>query len=171
MNANIDIDPEVKGPLVCATYVSDPNPLKEMIERYSSSDRLQRIVAWILWYKTNLLCKVKRRREGETIAYESIGQVTPIEVDEIKNAEIKILKHMQSESFKEECQLLEENNQPKESERELQDKEMQQNIQSRSCNERRSPASGRPSGECANQSKFKTPSDPTQKNTMLLPSS
>lgn len=83
MNANIDTDPEVKGPVVCATYVSDPNPLKEMIERYSSWDRLRRIVGWTLRYKTNLLRNVKRGREGETIAYESIGQVTPIEVDEI----------------------------------------------------------------------------------------
>ena len=88
-----------------------------MIERYSSWDRLRRIVAWILRYKTNLLRNVKRRREGETIAYESIGQVTPIEVDEIKNAEIEILKRVQSESFKEECQLLEGNNRPKESRR------------------------------------------------------
>ena len=117
MNAKIDTDPEVKGPVICATYVSDPNPLKEIIERYSAWDRLRRIVAWILRYKTNLLRNVKRRREGETIAYESIGQVTPIEVDEIKNAETEILKRVQSESFKEECQLLEGNNQPKESRR------------------------------------------------------
>ena len=25
MDANIDTDPEIKGPVVCATYVSDPN--------------------------------------------------------------------------------------------------------------------------------------------------
>lgn len=115
MNVSIDdADPEVKGPIVCAVYRSDPNPLEEIIKRYSSWDRLRRIVAWMLRYKANLLRNIRKRREGEILVDEPTGQVTPIDVDEIKNAETEILKCAQSESFKDECRLLEDN-QPKES--------------------------------------------------------
>jgi hypothetical protein len=106
MNANIDdADPEVKGPVVYATYGSAPNPLEAIIKRYSSWDHLRKVVAWMLRYKVNLLHNIRERKEGETSADESTGRVRPIDVNEIKNAETEILRYVQGESFQDECQL------------------------------------------------------------------
>jgi hypothetical protein len=48
-----DADPEVKKPIICSTssQEGDGNPLDRIVKRYSSWDRLRRIMAWILRYK------------------------------------------------------------------------------------------------------------------------
>ncbi|XP_028406775.1 uncharacterized protein LOC114529217 [Dendronephthya gigantea] len=107
-----DADPEIKGRIVCASYCSDAsNPVARIIDRYSSWDRLRRIMAWLLRYKAKFLRVSKRRKTGESFAIEFSNKIVPIDVQEIKNAEDVILKHIQGESFKEEHELLEKEQQ------------------------------------------------------------
>jgi hypothetical protein len=54
-------DLQVKGPIVFANQSREPHPLTGVIERYSSWNRLKRIVAWSLRYKAN--CYVQPRSE------------------------------------------------------------------------------------------------------------
>lgn len=110
-----DSDPEVKGPIVCAT-VNQPtqHPFTRVIERYSSWSRLKTIVAWILRYKRNLLNVSKKRKAGESVVIKPTDSIVPIYVSEPRNAEDEILKPVQSQCFKEERDLLEKPNQQKE---------------------------------------------------------
>ena len=109
--SNIDNDdPEVKIPTVCSTTSNefDGSPLDRIIERYSSWDRLRRIMAWILRYKAILQHQSKRRKAGEPITKDFGGTVTSINVEELRNAESVILKHIQVKCFENECESLRE---------------------------------------------------------------
>ena len=108
MGARIPEDhPEVKKDLTaCMTDMSTPDPIKEMIERFLSWDRLKKTVAWMLRYKSNLHCLSEKRRTQETVVLQSTSEVVPITVAELFNAEIEIVKHVQSQYFKEELNCL-----------------------------------------------------------------
>lgn len=107
MNANIDdADPEVKRPTVCANYGSNPDLMARIINRYSSWNRLRRVVAWVLRYKANLLRQSKKRKAEQTDEIESPGSMNFISEVEIQNAEIEILKYVQEQSFREERDIL-----------------------------------------------------------------
>ena len=109
--SNIDNDdPEVKIPTVCSTSSNkfDGSPLDRIIEHYSSWDRLRRIMAWILRYKAILQHQSKRRKAGEPITKDFGGTVTSINVEELRNAESVILKHIQVKCFENECESLRE---------------------------------------------------------------
>ena len=108
MNATIpDDDPEVKKDSVAyVSEVSTPDPVSEIIKRFSSWTRLRKIVAWILRYKSNLSHLSKERRRGVTSPSQSTGKPTPITIAELNNAEFEILKHVQSRFFKEELGCL-----------------------------------------------------------------
>ncbi|XP_028394892.1 uncharacterized protein LOC114519037 [Dendronephthya gigantea] len=107
-----DTDLEVKKPSVCSTVAkeSDENPIDSIIERFSSWNHLRKIMAWILRYKTNLQRQIKRRRAGEPVANDSNGTYTPIDVEELRNAESVILRHVQKKCFEEERKILREVN-------------------------------------------------------------
>ena len=107
MNTNVDdTDPEVKGPIVFANEVSESFPLTAVIQRCSSWDRLKRIVAWCLRYKTKLREAVEKKRSGKSIENETRGHIVPVGVSEIKTAEREILKHVQEQCLKQERKRL-----------------------------------------------------------------
>ena len=101
MNANVDdTDTEVKRPSVCANHGSNSNLMARIISRFSSWNRVRRVVAWMLRYKANLLHQSKKRKDGQTVNVKSLNGV------EVQNIEIEILKCVQEQSFKEERGLL-----------------------------------------------------------------
>ena len=101
MSTNVDeTDPKVKRPIVFANEVSESSPLTAVIQRCSSWDRLKRIVAWCLRYKTKLQEAVKKKRSGKSIENETRGHISPVDVSEIKTAEREILQHVQEQCLK-----------------------------------------------------------------------
>ena len=113
MNANVGVNnPDVKGPIVYATSnLADQHPFTSIIERYSSWSRLKRIVASVLRYKTKLLSLSKKQRAGESVVITSDDTVTSIDMNEIRSAEVEIIKHIQNQCFKEERDILNKANQ------------------------------------------------------------
>ncbi|XP_078357279.1 uncharacterized protein LOC144642164 [Oculina patagonica] len=110
MNTTIaEDDPEVKKESVTyASEASAQDPISEIIERFSSWTQLKRIVAWILRYKSNLSRLSKKRRTGESVKITSSSTIVPITTEELNQAEVEILKHVQSRCFKEEHDCLRE---------------------------------------------------------------
>ena len=108
MNATIPADdPEVKkDSMVCMSEASTRDPVSEIIERFSSWTHLKKIVAWILRYKSTLYRLSKERRRGVTSQIQPTGTTTPISIAELNNAELEILKYVQSRCFKEELGCL-----------------------------------------------------------------
>lgn len=101
-----DDDPEVKkDSAVRMTKVSAPDLIQEIIKRFSSWDHLKRTVAWLLRYKSTLYRFSKKRRAQETVLIKT-SEIVPITVAELNNAEVEILKHVQSQCFKEERDCL-----------------------------------------------------------------
>ena len=102
-----DDDPEVKkDSTVHMTKVSAPDLMQEIIERFSSWDRLKRTVAWVLRYKSTLHRFSKKRRAQGTVVIETTSKIISITVAELNNAEVEILKRVQSQCFKEERDCL-----------------------------------------------------------------
>ena len=107
MNDSVDdADPEVKRSIVCANHGSDPDLMARITNRYSSWTRLRRVVAWMLRYKANLLRQSKKRKTGQTVDIKFSGSTNFLNLAELQNAEIEILKYVQEQSFKEERGLL-----------------------------------------------------------------
>ena len=102
-----DDDPEVKkDSTVHMTKVSAPDLMQEVVERLSSWDRLKRTVAWLLRYKSTLHRFSKKRRAQETVLIETTSKIVPITVAKLNNAEVEILKRIQSQCFKEQRDCL-----------------------------------------------------------------
>ena len=96
-----DDDPEVKAETAAySTEISIRDPIALIIERFSSWSHLKKVVAWIFQYKTNLQHLVKNQRAGESPKIKSSRAINSISVTELNSAEVKILKYVQSQSFK-----------------------------------------------------------------------
>ena len=91
-----DDHPEVKHEV--QTYaISHKSIMNSCIERYSSWNRLERGVAWLLKYKLFLLSKVRHQDEGN-----HLGPIKgELSVDDLKRAEKEIVVCVQREDFKE----------------------------------------------------------------------
>ena len=105
LNLNND-DPEIKkSSTVCISKISESDLLTDIINRFSSLNRLKRVVAWILRYISKLKNRIKNGHNERPCVKQS--DVTPLSLPEINNAEIVIIKHVQGKCFKEELDCLE----------------------------------------------------------------
>ena len=92
-------DPELKREVTaCATTVKPLDlTVSKIFQRFSSWIRLKKFVAWMLRLKRNL-----RRSKGSEAEKKTRKVIDPLTVDEMRNAEYEILKHVQSEHFSDE---------------------------------------------------------------------
>ena len=100
-------DPEVKRerkPFSVASTV-EPDFLNRMVQSCSSWYRLKKLMAWILRSRSNLLRECCRRKEDKAKVLIS-GKSMPISVEEMRSAEIEVLKYVQRQSFREELVCL-----------------------------------------------------------------
>ena len=65
---------------------------------------MKKFIAWILRYRLKLLQSCRRRKE-DVVKQLVNGKPEPISVEEMKTAEVQILKHVQKQSFVEELRL------------------------------------------------------------------
>ena len=103
-------DPEVKKTaeaFASETSEQTEDYISKTFERFSSWTRLKRVVAWILRYKGMLRKQSQLRKENKKINFQSSkGEIVPLTVCEIRDAEEVIIKHVQNQSFKEDMQTL-----------------------------------------------------------------
>eukprot|EP00794_Sanderia_malayensis_P013184 gene13184-14532_t len=105
LNLNSE-DPEIKkSSTVCISKISESDLFTDIINRFSSLNRLKRVVAWILRYISKLKNRIKNGHDERPCVKQS--EVTPLSLSEINNAEIVIIKHVQRKCFKEELDCLE----------------------------------------------------------------
>ena len=101
-------DPEVKREAktaVVTTQADGENDVfRRIISYFSSWFRLKKFIAWILRYCLKLLQSCRRRKE-DVVKQLVNGKPEPISVEEMKTAEVQILKHVQKQSFVEELRL------------------------------------------------------------------
>ena len=76
----------------------------KVFERFSCWTRLRKFIAWMLRLKSNLRDACIKRRSQQTI--QTSSKVTPITVDEMKTAEVEVLKIVQRSSFPREVEAL-----------------------------------------------------------------
>ena len=102
-------DPEVKPEVKTSmASMSEPvYPLVEHFQRTSSWHRLKKSVAWLLRYRGILRRLTSRRKSGRTTESISIKHFQFITVEEMKTAEMEILKNVQRHHFPEEFKSLE----------------------------------------------------------------
>ena len=102
-------DPEVKPEVkISMASMSEPvYPLVEHFQRTSSWHRLKKSVAWLLRYRGILRRLTSRRKSGRTTESISIKDFQFITVEEMKTAQMKILKNVQRHHFPEEFKSLE----------------------------------------------------------------
>jgi hypothetical protein len=86
-------DPEVKTSQVTLFTNKDatPEPLKALIERYSSWYRLQKAIAWLIRFKE--YCRWKYLKQGSV-------RSEPLTVDDLKGATIELVKIAQGDAYK-----------------------------------------------------------------------
>lgn len=103
-------DPEVKKTaeaFASETSEQTEDYISKTFQRFSSWTRLKRVVAWILRYKGMLRRQSQLRKENKKIYFQSSkGEIVPLTVCEIRDAEEVIIKHVQNQSFKEDMQTL-----------------------------------------------------------------
>ncbi|XP_071952433.1 uncharacterized protein [Antedon mediterranea] len=97
-------DPEVKG--VTALVVAEINTtLDEITSQFSSWKTLSRVTGWVLRF-TNNLKNVKHKKT--TVQKRTSNQVVePLSVDELKEAELVLIRRAQKRSYPEEFRSLE----------------------------------------------------------------
>lgn len=81
--------------------------LDHMIQHFSSWYRLNKHVAWLLRYRSKLLCAIRKRKQEEKVVFTT-GKPLPITTEEVQQAESKILKYVQRRHFAEETSQMEE---------------------------------------------------------------
>jgi hypothetical protein len=101
-------DPEVKKEAISLAVSSshEYDLLTNIFNRFSSWNRLQKFVAWMMRYKARLREACKRRRLARTPIVQGELETEPISIDEMKAAENAIVKYVQKQGFQEEiCAL------------------------------------------------------------------
>ncbi|KAK3729480.1 hypothetical protein QZH41_019941, partial [Actinostola sp. cb2023] len=99
-------DPEVKKSAKSfATKAQEEEnaTIDDILKRFSSWDKLKKTVAWLIRYKANLREARRKRQLRQSMTY---GEIQPIRVEELKNAETEILKFVQNQSFPSEMTAL-----------------------------------------------------------------
>ena len=92
---------EFKKAKVCASTTIPQSPAisDQLFKRFSSWDRLKKIIAWILRYKANLRKSVKEKKLARsTIAVQFRSPTSPITVNEMNDAELEICKLVQEDN-------------------------------------------------------------------------
>ena len=98
-----DDDPEVKKKVEVfanqQTHQSDH--IDRALGKFSSWTCLKKIIAWTLRYIKNIRKQIQRRGvKNETVSYQSsLTEITPLSVNEIKEAETAIIKYVQKRGF------------------------------------------------------------------------
>ena len=96
--------PEMKPPSVLTHALStDPHPMELLCGHYSDWFALKRAVAWLLRCK-----KLLRMRNLASKGFVSSSQSSNMSVQELKEAESEIIKHVQSVSYSDEIARLSE---------------------------------------------------------------
>jgi hypothetical protein len=94
----LDEDPEVRKESKIYLATVDNDCLQTLLQRYSSWWRLKRAVVWLARYKQFLRMKVHQRKVGDNVSKVKTGD---LEVKELKQAEIYIVRFVQSMSYPE----------------------------------------------------------------------
>ena len=103
-----DNDPEVKRDSTTYTNeVSNPHPLNDIIKRFSSWNRLKKVLAWIMRYQAILKRRVKQKKANPTAEIEFSTTIVPVSLTEMINAEKEIIQHVQRACLGEERHCLE----------------------------------------------------------------
>ena len=106
-------DLEVKESLIYSVQATNREyPFTEKFKRYSTWLQLQKVIAWVLRYKSQLLAKIKQRRLGTVGEVKVTPLIAPLSVEELECARRAILMHVQRQHFGEELHRLQrgENN-------------------------------------------------------------
>ena len=101
-------DPEVKRESTSCAMVVDSavTTTDRVLQGFSSWQKLIKFVAWMLRYRNNLRRAACDRNKSDPIKAKVKGTLKPICVDEMKEAELSIVKYVQEKCFAEEIQAL-----------------------------------------------------------------
>ncbi|XP_028404811.1 uncharacterized protein LOC114527377 [Dendronephthya gigantea] len=94
----VNEDPEVRKEMKIYVTTTNDDCLLKLLQRYSSWWCLKRSVAWLSRYKQFLKMKVHQRKDGVDIMKMKPGY---LRLKELKQAEIDIVRYVQSMSFPE----------------------------------------------------------------------
>ncbi|XP_028414082.1 uncharacterized protein LOC114537159 [Dendronephthya gigantea] len=104
-----DDDPEVRQPhQSLLVKVDTRDSMEEIFARFSSWENLKKFVSWMLRYRANLYKSIRstnNERSPDKVDCSSFV-VEPISVDEMLNAEMKIIKSVQRRYFHEDLSRL-----------------------------------------------------------------
>ena len=76
--------------------------IMKVFQQFSSWYLLKKFVAWMLRFKGRLRRAVAKRKQGQELQFPKEMKISPIDVDELRDAERAIIKLVQSQTFKEE---------------------------------------------------------------------
>ncbi|CAB3981519.1 Hypothetical predicted protein [Paramuricea clavata] len=102
-------DPEIKKDAkVYATAKNTSNPILTAFERVSSWNKLKKIMAWVLRYKTNLRKRAKDCDDNDTPPekQDDTKAFKTITVQEMNEAEREILRLVQNDSYPDEIRCV-----------------------------------------------------------------
>ncbi|KAK6175033.1 hypothetical protein SNE40_013574 [Patella caerulea] len=97
-----DEDPEVKREKKICAAIVDEDFVLQITEKYSSWHRAKKIIAWIIRYKSNLQKAVKKKKGNN----DELNLSQRLSVEELKGAELEIIKHVQKQHFSQEISSL-----------------------------------------------------------------
>ena len=101
-----DNDPEVKKKLQAFPTTSCSEvTVEEIIGRYSSWEKLKRVVAWLLRYRRNL-----RKVIRHPASMPEKPEIRPLNLEELRLAETEILKYVQCRNFQTELARVKKSN-------------------------------------------------------------
>ncbi|KAK3752073.1 hypothetical protein QZH41_005572 [Actinostola sp. cb2023] len=95
-----DNDSEVKRETKTFTVSSSDSPdvIDRMILHFSSWFKLKKYVAWILRYRSKVLCASRKRKRQEKVTFATV-KPQPITTEELQHAEKEILTYVQKLCF------------------------------------------------------------------------
>ena len=94
-------DPEVKSDV--QTFLvgcQSKFMLDEIINRFSSWEKLEKFITWMLRYRAVLLCWANIRTHSDTSTRNHAARIVPLTVEEIENAEKNIIRYIQETTEK-----------------------------------------------------------------------
>ena len=105
-----EIQKEPTGHEIRATFATRSSAtsfdIMKVLQQFSSWYSLKKFVAWILRFKGRLRCAAAKRKQGQELQFPKEKKISPIDVDELREAERTIVKLVQSQTFKEELMSL-----------------------------------------------------------------
>lgn len=76
--------------------------IMKVFQQFSSWYSLKKFVAWMLRFKGRLRWAAAKRKQGQELQFPKENKISPIDVDELREAERAIVKLVQRQTFKEE---------------------------------------------------------------------